>query len=288
MQITPRTLRYAEDNCRCSFVSLTFQLTKFITKELYPSRSAFRVSRHPAWSASEKAVSSKPESFGYQSPMLMDLWQAVVLFELAWMDFHEFVLMDDLLSIGNHDFVVEMNAHRCETWLYSANNPGTRILCVTFKTIIAIDTPWVKGDCQRGLETDQRALVGPDREEYALIHDFTPQTSPSCLWGIRGGDRMLLPYLEHGFCKLSLQKRLIVAFINRRIQDEVVVPLVQPREVHQWKGSTVLASQSLSSSYLQALYCQIWRWGVSKKGNLLLPLREKSLSRKECRVGEAE
>ncbi|GKG17674.1 hypothetical protein Tco_0362631, partial [Tanacetum coccineum] len=29
------------------------------------------VSRHPAWSASEKAVSSNPESFEYQSPMLM-------------------------------------------------------------------------------------------------------------------------------------------------------------------------------------------------------------------------
>ncbi|GJU22220.1 hypothetical protein Tco_1155562, partial [Tanacetum coccineum] len=28
-----------------------------------------RVSRQPAWSVSEKAVSSKPESFGYQSPM---------------------------------------------------------------------------------------------------------------------------------------------------------------------------------------------------------------------------
>ncbi|GJS66183.1 hypothetical protein Tco_0680747 [Tanacetum coccineum] len=41
-----------------------------------------------------------------------DLRQAVVLFELAWLDFHELVLMDDLWYIGNHDFVVEMNAHR--------------------------------------------------------------------------------------------------------------------------------------------------------------------------------
>ncbi|GJZ31212.1 hypothetical protein Tco_0576259 [Tanacetum coccineum] len=42
----------------------------------------------------------------------LDLWQAVVLFELAWLDFHKLVLMDDLWSIGNHDFVVEMNDHR--------------------------------------------------------------------------------------------------------------------------------------------------------------------------------
>ncbi|GJT22830.1 hypothetical protein Tco_0892767 [Tanacetum coccineum] len=41
-----------------------------------------------------------------------DLWQAFVLFELAWMDFHELVLMNDLWSIGNHDFVVEKDAHR--------------------------------------------------------------------------------------------------------------------------------------------------------------------------------
>ncbi|GJS19577.1 hypothetical protein Tco_0448209 [Tanacetum coccineum] len=39
-----------------------------------------------------------------------DLRQAVVLFELAWLDFHKLVLMDDLWSIVDHDFMVEMNA----------------------------------------------------------------------------------------------------------------------------------------------------------------------------------
>ncbi|GJT67249.1 hypothetical protein Tco_1018729 [Tanacetum coccineum] len=42
----------------------------------------------------------------------MDLWQAVILFKLAWLDFHELVLMDDLWSIGNHDFVVENECSR--------------------------------------------------------------------------------------------------------------------------------------------------------------------------------
>ncbi|GJS08133.1 hypothetical protein Tco_0364929 [Tanacetum coccineum] len=43
------------------------------------------------------------------------------LFELAWLDFHELVLMDDLWSIDNHDFVVEMNAHRFPISSYVTN-----------------------------------------------------------------------------------------------------------------------------------------------------------------------
>ncbi|GJW39651.1 hypothetical protein Tco_0065496 [Tanacetum coccineum] len=50
----------------------------------------------------------------YKAFLRKDLWQAVVLFELAWLDFHELVLMDDLWSIGNHDFVVlENDAFGC-------------------------------------------------------------------------------------------------------------------------------------------------------------------------------
>ncbi|GKE84218.1 hypothetical protein Tco_1557960 [Tanacetum coccineum] len=47
------------------------QLTNLSPRNCIPPEVILQVSRHPAWSASEKAVSSKPESFGYQSPMLM-------------------------------------------------------------------------------------------------------------------------------------------------------------------------------------------------------------------------
>ncbi|GJR38393.1 hypothetical protein Tco_1214077 [Tanacetum coccineum] len=76
------------------------QLTNLSPRNSIPPEVLLRVSIHPAWFASEKAVSSKPESFGYQSPMLMDRLQVVVLSALAWMDFHEHVLAGDLLSIA--------------------------------------------------------------------------------------------------------------------------------------------------------------------------------------------
>ncbi|GJW15041.1 ribonuclease H-like domain-containing protein, partial [Tanacetum coccineum] len=41
------------------------QLTNLSPSNCIPSEVLLRVSRHPAWSASEKAVSLKPESFGY-------------------------------------------------------------------------------------------------------------------------------------------------------------------------------------------------------------------------------
>ncbi|GKE86857.1 hypothetical protein Tco_1560599, partial [Tanacetum coccineum] len=47
------------------------QLTNLSPRNYILLEVLLRVSRHSAWSASEKAVSSKPESFGYQSPMLM-------------------------------------------------------------------------------------------------------------------------------------------------------------------------------------------------------------------------
>ncbi|GJX11126.1 probable pre-mRNA-splicing factor ATP-dependent RNA helicase DEAH9 isoform X2 [Tanacetum coccineum] len=49
------------------------QLANLLPRNCIPPEVLLRVSRHPAWSASEKAVRSKPKSFGYQSPMLMDL-----------------------------------------------------------------------------------------------------------------------------------------------------------------------------------------------------------------------
>ncbi|GKD40302.1 hypothetical protein Tco_1260509 [Tanacetum coccineum] len=42
-------------------------LTNLSHRNCIPPEVILRVSRHPAWSASEKAVSSKPESFGYQN-----------------------------------------------------------------------------------------------------------------------------------------------------------------------------------------------------------------------------
>ncbi|GKF52447.1 hypothetical protein Tco_0159357, partial [Tanacetum coccineum] len=47
------------------------QLTNLSPRNCIPPKVLLRVSIHPAWSACEKAVSSKPEYFGYQSPMLM-------------------------------------------------------------------------------------------------------------------------------------------------------------------------------------------------------------------------
>ncbi|GKD73304.1 hypothetical protein Tco_1331586, partial [Tanacetum coccineum] len=47
------------------------RLTNLSPRNCIPPKVLLRVSLHPAWSASEKAVSSKPESFGYQSPLLM-------------------------------------------------------------------------------------------------------------------------------------------------------------------------------------------------------------------------
>ncbi|GJT75206.1 reverse transcriptase domain-containing protein [Tanacetum coccineum] len=48
------------------------QLTTLSPRNCIPPDVLLRVSMHPAWSASEKVVSSKTESFGYQSPMLME------------------------------------------------------------------------------------------------------------------------------------------------------------------------------------------------------------------------
>ncbi|GJT81728.1 hypothetical protein Tco_1056070 [Tanacetum coccineum] len=47
------------------------QLTNLSPRNCIPLEVLLRVSMHPAWSASEKAISSNPESFGYQSPILM-------------------------------------------------------------------------------------------------------------------------------------------------------------------------------------------------------------------------
>ncbi|GKA29548.1 hypothetical protein Tco_0715793 [Tanacetum coccineum] len=47
------------------------QLTNLSPRNYIPPEVFLRVSMHLAWSTSEKAVSSKPESFEYQSPMLM-------------------------------------------------------------------------------------------------------------------------------------------------------------------------------------------------------------------------
>ncbi|GKA61001.1 hypothetical protein Tco_0760408 [Tanacetum coccineum] len=110
-------------NTTCQFCFLDIQLPSLITRNLYPSEVLFRVISIRNI-ASENDVSSKLESHlatvsnvnGYPFRYLVslnileDLWQAFVLFELAWLDFHELVLMDDLWSIGNHDFVVEMYA----------------------------------------------------------------------------------------------------------------------------------------------------------------------------------
>ncbi|GJT74362.1 hypothetical protein Tco_1041087 [Tanacetum coccineum] len=41
------------------------QLTNLSLRNCIPPEVLLRVSMHPAWSASEKAVSSKPEPFGY-------------------------------------------------------------------------------------------------------------------------------------------------------------------------------------------------------------------------------
>ncbi|GKB19387.1 hypothetical protein Tco_0853310 [Tanacetum coccineum] len=47
------------------------QLTNLSPRNCIPLEVLLRVLRHPSWSASEKAVSLKPESFRYHSPMLM-------------------------------------------------------------------------------------------------------------------------------------------------------------------------------------------------------------------------
>ncbi|GKF75464.1 hypothetical protein Tco_0224908, partial [Tanacetum coccineum] len=47
------------------------QLTNLSPRNYIPPEVLLLVSTHWAWSASEKAVSSKPEPFEYQSPMLM-------------------------------------------------------------------------------------------------------------------------------------------------------------------------------------------------------------------------
>ncbi|GJR17838.1 hypothetical protein Tco_0966365 [Tanacetum coccineum] len=73
MQVKRHVLSSAEDHCSYSFVSLK-SAYKLITKEtVFPLRSAFssnqgiRLDQHlKMW-----VVSSKPESFGYQRPMLM-------------------------------------------------------------------------------------------------------------------------------------------------------------------------------------------------------------------------
>ncbi|GJR45227.1 hypothetical protein Tco_1313330 [Tanacetum coccineum] len=62
----------AEDIAVAVLFTLYIQLTVYHLREPYPSRSAFpRYHGCPAGLGSENAVSSKPESFGYQSPMLM-------------------------------------------------------------------------------------------------------------------------------------------------------------------------------------------------------------------------
>ncbi|GJV10419.1 hypothetical protein Tco_1351960, partial [Tanacetum coccineum] len=47
------------------------QLANLSPRNCIPPEVILQVSMHPTWSASEKTVSSKPEPFEYQSPMLM-------------------------------------------------------------------------------------------------------------------------------------------------------------------------------------------------------------------------
>ncbi|GKF46658.1 hypothetical protein Tco_0136460, partial [Tanacetum coccineum] len=63
--ITPRTTASTDDiTVQSCFFDI--QLTNLSPRNCIPPEVILRVSIHPAWSASKKAVSSKPESFGYQ------------------------------------------------------------------------------------------------------------------------------------------------------------------------------------------------------------------------------
>ncbi|GJS90637.1 hypothetical protein Tco_0773273 [Tanacetum coccineum] len=57
---------------RCSrLIGAVDSRREVLHRNYIPPEVLLRVSRHLTWSTSEKAINSKPESFGYQSPMLM-------------------------------------------------------------------------------------------------------------------------------------------------------------------------------------------------------------------------
>ncbi|GKA39980.1 hypothetical protein Tco_0732573 [Tanacetum coccineum] len=69
--------------------------------------------------ASEKLFSSKPVPLGFpRVPCVLDRLQVVVLFALAWMDFHELELMGDLLSIGIRNLEKGLVVVSCGTGNY--------------------------------------------------------------------------------------------------------------------------------------------------------------------------
>ncbi|GJV87459.1 hypothetical protein Tco_1531397 [Tanacetum coccineum] len=150
-KITPRTLPLLR---HCSVVcSLNIQLKSLINAgNCIPPEVLFRVSKASAIKSPldiRKVDSSSYQALGacfdpykaflresaiaslmfFGSTILtvsatyifQDLWQAVVLFELAWMDFHEFVLMDDLWSIGTRPEETIFNRHLLSLWLRGLN-----------------------------------------------------------------------------------------------------------------------------------------------------------------------
>nr|GEV29979.1 hypothetical protein [Tanacetum cinerariifolium] len=125
------------------------QLTKLSPKNCIPPEVLLRVSRHPTWSASEKAVSSKTKSFGYQSPMSM----------------HRFIMDNPNITMEEYIILEEEKAYRHgQTFNWQTATYGK------------MEYYENKDDSFTNLKTEYPAIVFDDTSDAAL--SWEPTVSP--------------------------------------------------------------------------------------------------------------